>query len=54
MRGPIPRLLAEMDAFIEREIAPLQAGHMQYFDHRREFVRTDWAGGVAYASGTSR
>ncbi|EUA13772.1 acyl-CoA dehydrogenase, N-terminal domain protein [Mycobacterium xenopi 4042] len=37
----LPRLLAEMDAFIEAEIAPLQAEHMQYFDHRREFARTD-------------
>lgn len=37
----LPGLLAEMDDFIEREIAPLQAGHMQYFDHRREFARTD-------------
>ncbi|NDJ91317.1 acyl-CoA dehydrogenase family protein [Mycolicibacter kumamotonensis] len=34
-------LLAEMDDFIEREIAPLQAENMQYFDHRREFARTD-------------
>lgn len=37
----IPVLLAEMDAFIECEIAPLQADHMQYFDQRREFARTD-------------
>jgi alkylation response protein AidB-like acyl-CoA dehydrogenase len=37
----LPGLLAEMDDFIEREIAPLQAEHMQYFDHRREFARTD-------------
>ncbi|KKC00486.1 acyl-CoA dehydrogenase family protein [Mycolicibacter arupensis] len=37
----LPGLLAEMDDFIEREIAPLQADHMQYFDHRREFARTD-------------
>lgn len=37
----LPGLLAEMDDFIEREIAPLQAAHMQYFDHRREFARTD-------------
>ncbi|HEU4363146.1 MAG TPA: acyl-CoA dehydrogenase family protein [Mycobacterium sp.] len=37
----LPRVLAEMDTFIEREIAPLQAEHMQYFDHRREFARTD-------------
>ncbi|MEO8814017.1 MAG: acyl-CoA dehydrogenase family protein [Mycobacterium sp.] len=38
----LSRLLVEMDAFIEREIAPLQAENMQYFDHRREFARTDW------------
>lgn len=37
----LPALLAEMDVFIEREIAPLQAENMQYFDHRREFARTD-------------
>ncbi|OBJ73190.1 acyl-CoA dehydrogenase family protein [Mycobacterium sp. 1274756.6] len=37
----LPGLLAEMDAFIEAEIAPLQAEHMQYFDERREFARTD-------------
>lgn len=37
----LPALLAEMDDFIEREIAPLQAENMQYFDHRREFARTD-------------
>jgi acyl-CoA dehydrogenase len=37
----LPRLLADIDAFIEAEIAPLQAEHMQYFDHRREFARTD-------------
>lgn len=37
----LPELLAEMDDFIEREIAPLQAENMQYFDHRREFARTD-------------
>jgi alkylation response protein AidB-like acyl-CoA dehydrogenase len=40
----LPQLLAEMDEFIENEIAPLQAEHLQYFDHRREFARTDWAG----------
>ncbi|RAU96019.1 acyl-CoA dehydrogenase family protein [Mycolicibacter senuensis] len=37
----LPALLADMDDFIEREIAPLQAENMQYFDHRREFARTD-------------
>ncbi|OBF98060.1 acyl-CoA dehydrogenase family protein [Mycolicibacter sinensis] len=41
----LPALLAEMDDFIEREIAPLQAENMQYFDHRREFARTDVANG---------
>ena len=34
--------LAELDAFIEAEIAPLQREHMQFFDHRREHARTDW------------
>src|SRR3982751_5007092 len=34
--------LAELDAFIEREIKPLEADHIQYFDHRREHARTDW------------
>jgi len=38
----LPGLLTEMDAFIEREIAPLQAENMQYFDYRREHARTDW------------
>src|SRR3981081_1640202 len=34
--------LAEMDAFIEAEIKPLERENMQYFDHRREYARTDW------------
>ena len=38
----LPGLLADMDAFIEREIAPLQAENLQYFDQRREHARTDW------------
>jgi alkylation response protein AidB-like acyl-CoA dehydrogenase len=38
----LPGLLADMDTFIEREIAPLQADNMQYFDQRREHARTDW------------
>ena len=37
----LPGLLAEMDAFIEAEIKPLEREHMQYFDRRREFARTD-------------
>jgi hypothetical protein len=39
--------LAELDAFIDREIAPLQArdDNDRFFDHRREWARTDWDGG---------
>ena len=37
-------LLAELDAFIEREIKPLenQDDNIRFFDHRREHARTDW------------
>ena len=41
----ITRKLAELDAFIEREIKPLERENMQYFDHRREHARTDWDNG---------
>ena len=41
----LPGLLAEMDAFIEAEIKPLEREHMQYFDQRREHARTDWDNG---------
>ena len=36
--------LAELDAFITAEIAPLQArdDNERFFDHRREHARTDW------------
>ena len=36
-------LLAQLDAFIDSEIAPLQAAddNERFFDHRREFARTD-------------
>ena len=34
--------LAELDAFIESEIKPLERENMQFFDHRREHARTDW------------
>lgn len=37
--------LAEMDAFIEAEIKPLERENIQYFDHRREHARTDWDNG---------
>ena len=38
----LPGVLAEMDAFIEAEIKPLEREHIQYFDQRREYARTDW------------
>ncbi|WP_038200487.1 acyl-CoA dehydrogenase family protein [Xenophilus azovorans] len=38
----IRRTLNEIDAFVERELVPLEQAHPQYFDHRREFARTDW------------
>jgi acyl-CoA dehydrogenase len=41
----LPGLLAEMDAFIDSEIKPLEAENMQYFDRRREFARTDLENG---------
>ncbi|HLJ62880.1 MAG TPA: acyl-CoA dehydrogenase family protein [Stellaceae bacterium] len=34
--------LAELDAFIESELKPLEREHIQYFDHRREHARTNW------------
>jgi acyl-CoA dehydrogenase len=36
--------LAELDRFIEAEIKPLQAqdDNERFFDHRREYARTDW------------
>jgi alkylation response protein AidB-like acyl-CoA dehydrogenase len=40
-RRPLNELLAEIDEFIERELVPLQEQHPEYFDHRREFARTD-------------
>jgi alkylation response protein AidB-like acyl-CoA dehydrogenase len=41
----LPGLLAEMDAFIEAEIKPLERDHIQFFDQRRENARTDWDNG---------
>ena len=43
----LTRLLADLDAFIEREIAPLQAqdDNERFFDHRREYARTDFENG---------
>lgn len=41
--------LAELDGFIDSEIKPLeiQGDNIKYFDHRREYERTDWdRGGI--------
>ena len=40
----ITDLLARIDAFIEREIVPLQSqdDNDRFFDHRREWARTDF------------
>lgn len=39
--------IAEVDAFVEREIRPLeqQDDNIRFFDHRREDARTDWERG---------
>jgi len=41
----LPGLLAEMDAFIDAEIKPLERENIQFFDQRRENARTDWDNG---------
>lgn len=38
----IAATLAALDYFIDTEIAPLEAEHPEFFDHRREHARTDW------------
>jgi alkylation response protein AidB-like acyl-CoA dehydrogenase len=45
----VSALLAQIDAFIERELAPLERQHPEFFDHRREFARTDLERGGAPA-----
>jgi len=35
-----------IDEFIEAEVAPLEAEHPEFFDHRRENARTDWSTGA--------
>lgn len=37
----LPALIERIDGFIETELRPLQEQYPQYFDHRREFARTD-------------
>jgi acyl-CoA dehydrogenase len=41
--------ISRLDEFIEREIAPLEAEHIEFFDHRREWKRTDWERGGVHA-----
>jgi len=43
----IRQTLADLDAFVAAEIAPLQAqdDNQRFFDHRREHSRTDWERG---------
>jgi acyl-CoA dehydrogenase len=43
----IKAYLAELDAFIEKEIKPLERenDNIRFFDHRREWARTDFEGG---------
>ncbi|GAA4282783.1 acyl-CoA dehydrogenase family protein [Brevibacterium daeguense] len=43
----LQNLLNDLDAFIEREIRPLeqQDDNIRFFDHRREWARTDWDNG---------
>lgn len=46
----VDELLARIDAFIDAEIVPLQVEYPEFFDHRKEFSRTDVeAGGVPTA-----
>ena len=46
-RPDLDALLAKIDEFIDRELAPLQAENAQFFDQRREFARTDLERGGA-------
>lgn len=41
----IQQKLGELDAFIEKEIKPLERENLQFFDYRREHARTDWDNG---------
>jgi alkylation response protein AidB-like acyl-CoA dehydrogenase len=38
----VTTFVSKLDDFIDREIKPLEDEHSQYFDHRREYARTDW------------
>lgn len=38
----LQNFITRLDDFIEREIKPLESENMQFFDHRREWARTDF------------
>ena len=40
----IPAYLDELDEFIEQKLQPIEQAddNMRFFDHRREYARTDW------------
>jgi acyl-CoA dehydrogenase len=37
----VTRFIADLDAFIDAQIVPIEQANPEYFDHRREFSRTD-------------
>jgi acyl-CoA dehydrogenase len=37
----VTELLSSIDEFIDRDLAPIEAANREFFDHRREFSRTD-------------
>lgn len=41
----LQKTMADIDAFIERELVPLEQAHPEFFDYRREYARTDWERG---------
>jgi alkylation response protein AidB-like acyl-CoA dehydrogenase len=41
----VTEFVARLDEFIDREIKPLEHAHIEFFDHRREWRRTDWENG---------
>jgi acyl-CoA dehydrogenase len=40
----LPQLMASLDRFIDEQLQPLEArdDNARFFDHRREYARTDW------------
>ena len=44
--GDIKEVLRRLDAFIQEQIKPLEQQNLQFFDHRREWARTNWDDGT--------